>query len=72
MCEVIEDEYHFVIECVKFHDLRIKYLPKVLYTKPSMFKFINYLNSKDENSLRKIGLYLHYAFRKYSSDEVLI
>ena len=47
LCNDIEDEYHFVVICTKFYDLRVKYLPKSLYTKPSMFKFLNFINSKD-------------------------
>ena len=39
----LEDEFHFVVTCVKYHDLRVKYLPKALYIKPSMLKFIDFL-----------------------------
>ena len=71
ICNEIEDEFHFVINCVKFHDLRVKYLPKSLYIKPSMFKFISLLNSRNESKLRKLGLFLHFAFKKYTTEELL-
>ena len=70
LCDEIEDEYHFVVVCTKFHDLRIKYLPKMLYQRPSMYKFVNFLNSKNVSDLRKIGLFLHHAFNLYNKDEV--
>ena len=70
-CDDLEDEYHFVVTCVKFYDLRIKYLPKHLYTNPSMYKFLNFVNTENKSQLRKLGLFLHHAFIKYTNDEVL-
>ena len=54
LCDDIEDEYHFVVICVKFHVLRVKYLPKALYVRPSMQKFIDLLNSKDIKKLKNL------------------
>ena len=71
ICNDIEDEFHFVVICTQFHDLRKKYLPKSLYTNPSMYKFLKFINSNDENQIKKLGLYLHYAFRRYTFEEVL-
>ena len=71
LCDDLEDEYHFVVTCVKFYDLRIKYLPKHLYTNPSMYKFLNFVNTENKSQLRKLGLFLHHAFIKYTNDEVL-
>ena len=71
LCDDIEDEYHFVAICIKYHDLRVKYLPKSLYIKPSMQKFLNILNSKDTKALKKLGLFLHFAFKKYTTEEIL-
>ena len=33
-CEVLEDEYRFVIECKLFNDLRAKYLPRYFWIRP--------------------------------------
>ena len=71
LCDDLEDEYHFVVTCVKFQYLRIKYLPKHLYTNPSMYKFLNFVNTENKSQLRKLGLFLHHAFIKYTNDEVL-
>ena len=70
LCNEIEDEYHFVVVCIKFHELRIKYLPKLLYLRPSMFKFVNFLNSRNVSDLKKLGLFLHHAFNLYNKDEI--
>ena len=71
LCDEIEDEFHFVCICVKLHDLRIKYLPKALYIRPSRQKFVDYLSSNNVKQLKKVGTYLFYAFKKYTADEIL-
>ena len=70
LCNDVEDEYHFVILCPKYYELRVEYLPKIYYFKPSMYKFLELVNSNDFKLLKKLGLFLHYAFKKYSVDEV--
>ena len=52
ICDDVEDEYHFVLCCPRYHDLRSKYIPKTLYQRPSMFKFIEFLNCKDMLKLK--------------------
>ena len=71
LCNDIDDEYHFVMCCRKFHDIRMKYLPKYLYTNPSMFKFLNFLNCDNIKLVKKLGLFLHNAFKKYTNEEIL-
>ena len=50
----IEDEYHFICICSCYVVIRRKYLHKDLYQNPSMFKFINYLNSWNKVELVKL------------------
>ena len=71
LCNDIEDEYHFVVICVKYYDLRIKYLPKTLYTNPSMYKFLNFLNKENNANIKKLGLYLHFAFKQFAQEEIM-
>ena len=70
VCEDIDDEYHFVVCCPRFHNLRIKYLPKSLYINPSMYKFTQYLNSQDLNKIKRLGIFLHLAFNKYTAENI--
>ena len=70
-CNEIEDEYHVVICSKKYDDLRRKHLPTALYTKPSMFKFVAFLNKEDTEILKKIGVFLYYVFKRYEKDELL-
>ena len=71
LCNDIEDEYHFVIICTKYFDLRVKYIPKIYYTRPSMYKLLKLVNSDDYTLLKKLGLFLHHAFKRYTVDELL-
>ena len=69
-CNEIEDEYHILICCSKYEELRKKYLPKYLYNKPSMFKFVEFLNGQNEKMLRKLGLYVHHILKIYEKNEL--
>lgn len=71
LCNDIEDEFHFVVCCPKYIDLRKKYLPKQLYLNPRMHKFILFLNSNDILQMKKLGIFLHHALKKYGSEEIL-
>lgn len=71
-CNDIEDEYHFVLICSKYNDLRIKYIPKTYFTKPSMYKFLNLINNGNDRVLKNLGLFLHHAFKRYTANEILI
>ena len=42
----MEDEFHFVLVCPAFLDIREKYIKPYYYRKPSFFKFVQ-LFSKD-------------------------
>ena len=56
--------------CKKYKDLRHKYLPETLYNRPSMYKFINLLNSKNVTVLRKLGLFLFNVYKIYEDSEL--
>ena len=43
-CNDIEDEYHFILVCPYYLDLRQKLIKKILLYKPSVFKFVKLLS----------------------------
>ena len=61
-CNVLEDEYHFVLICDKYTDLRSKYIKKYYYRRPSMQKFISLITSQNKKQLYNLGIYLYKAF----------
>ena len=63
LCNVMEDEYHFVIECQRPTALRKKYISKYYWQRPSMLKFIDLINSNDNRSIKKLGTFVYRAFK---------
>jgi hypothetical protein len=46
MCNlnVVEDEYHFILQCEKYIDVRRRYLKKYYWQMPSCFKLVQLLS----------------------------
>ena len=61
-CNVLEDEYHFVLECSLYNELRKQYIPSFYRKNPSMQKCIQLLNIENPSLLRKLSCYVHKAF----------
>ena len=58
----LEDEYHFLLACPRFRDLRQKYFKRYYYTWPSIHKFIALMNSKSPSVIKNISKFLIEAF----------
>ena len=59
LCQVLEDEYHFVLECNVYAELRYKYIPKHYWKRPSMYKFVELLNTTNMKILRNLSIYIY-------------
>jgi len=66
-CNTIEDEYHLVIECSIFTDLRKRYISKYYWTNPSMYKLKQLFDCTDVSKLRKLSIYVLKAFELKSN-----
>ena len=54
VCEVLDDEYHFVMVCRKHEQIRRTFIPSFYWTRPNMLKFINLFTNQDcINSIAK-------------------
>uniref|UniRef100_A0A8W8ICF1 Uncharacterized protein n=1 Tax=Magallana gigas TaxID=29159 RepID=A0A8W8ICF1_MAGGI len=58
-----EDEYHFVLICPRYQQLRAKYIKKYYWKKPSMYKFIQLLCVNNVRELCNLGKFLHHEFK---------
>ena len=58
----IEDEFHFVLICPVFNDIRRIYMKRYYTKNPSMFKFLQLLNSGGKQ-LNNLALYVTKAFK---------
>ena len=63
----LEYEYHFLLACPRFRDLRQKYFKRYYYTWPSIHTFIALMNSKSPSVLMNISKFLIEAFERRNS-----
>ena len=59
----IEDEFHFVLECEAFRNLRKQFLKPYFYRNPSMFKFTKLLNSPQRSNLVRLCQFISKAIK---------
>ena len=62
MCNMLEDEFHFVLECTLYDVLRRSLIPKKYWFRPNMVKLINLLNTNSQTDTRNLGIYVYKAF----------
>jgi len=58
---VIEDEFHFILVCPLYINLRKLYIQRYYWKKPSVFKLINVFNIRSIKHLRNLGIFLYHA-----------
>ena len=61
-CNVLVDEYHFVLECSLYNEFRKQYIPSFYRKNPSMQKCIQLLSIETPSLLRKLSCYVYKAF----------
>ena len=65
MCKLcrrtVETEFHFVLICIIYKDLRQKYIPIEYRRSPSIYKFNKLMNVSDESIIFNLALYLYHA-----------
>ena len=62
MCNVLEDEFHFLFECSLYNGLRESLLPKMYYLRPNMLKFKEIMSTSNPKLLNKLSKFTYLAF----------
>jgi hypothetical protein len=57
----IEGEFHFILKCPLYSDLRKQFLKKYYYSRPSVFKLMQLLSTNNVSELLKLGKFLNAA-----------
>ena len=60
VCQLVEDEEHFLFDCNIYNDLRQRYIPERLYIQGGEERVIELLNSENKRELNNLG---HYVFK---------
>ena len=50
-CNTLEDEFHFILECHLYQDLRAEYIKRYYWVRPNMPKFIELLKSENKTTI---------------------
>lgn len=58
---LIENEYHFLMVCPKYRDLRIQYFKRYYCHWPNMHKFENLLSSSSKHVIENVAKFIYYA-----------
>ncbi|XP_071123308.1 uncharacterized protein [Mytilus edulis] len=63
MCNknMIEDEYHYILQCEKYSDIRKTYIKPFYWKKPSSYKLVQLLSVHNIKELNNLGKYLYLA-----------
>ena len=61
-CSILEDEFHFILECRLYTKLHTKYIKKYYQKRPNIPKFIELFNTENENEIRNLSMYIFKAF----------
>ena len=62
-CHSLEDEFHFVLECSRYNDLRTMYIPNYYRRRPNMFKLVELFKSESKKTQINLSLYVFKAFK---------
>ena len=57
----LEDEFHFILICSCYSDIRKKYIRKYFYQNPSMYKFIELLKSDNRTNIVNLAYFIKNA-----------
>ena len=62
ICNVLEDEFHFLLECPIYTNIRKMYIKKFYWKNPNILKFTELLKSENENVLKKLAFFVYKGF----------
>ena len=64
---VIEDEYHVILICPKYLDLRTLFILPKYYTQPSLERFCQLMNNKNTDVICKLAAFVHHVLQRQSA-----
>ena len=63
ICNILEDEFHFLLECPLYAELRKRYINKYFWRRPNMPKFIQLLCTEHCKTLKNLSVFIEKAFQ---------
>ena len=62
-CNSLEDEFHFILECPLYQDLRQEHINRYFGVRPNIPKFIELLQSENKKIIRNLSVYIFESFK---------
>ncbi len=62
-CDSLGDEYHFLLVCKRFDDLRGRYIPRYYRRNPSMEKCKMLLMSEHQKTIRNLAIFIYKSMQ---------
>ena len=64
ICNVVDDEFHFLLECMKFTAHRKKLIRSYYWRRPSMYKCVELFHTNNKKVLRNLAKYVYLSFNE--------
>lgn len=66
----IENEYHFLLVCTNYRDLRQKYFKPYYCRWPSVHKFIDLMSNNSVRIINNLAKFVYFAFKKRNQENM--
>ena len=63
-CNTLGDEFHVMLECPLYRDLRVKYIRKYYWNRTNMHKFIELFKSENSIVVKNVATYVQKSMEK--------
>ena len=63
-CNVLEDEFHFILKCTVYYEIRSQLLSKYYWKRPNMHKFIELFRSENKKIVNNLAIFIYHSFIK--------
>lgn len=63
----LEDEYHFLMVCPEYEDIRYNLFPENMMENVSLNKFYSFVSSNNASVIASLAKYMYYAFKRRKS-----
>ena len=65
LCDLnqIEDEFHFLLFCPYFNELRMKYIPRIYFDPPTIESFLALLTSHSTDMINRLAVFVFHTMK---------
>lgn len=63
VCNKLEDEFHFLLECKLYKELRQKYISRYFWNRPNMIHLKELMSTNNVKCLLKLSIFVEKAFK---------